>query len=85
VKYRVELTKSATRELRRIPEPFHAAIIMKLRALEKDPRPAGCKKLVGESGYWRIRVGNYRVIYSISDVIKLVRVEHIGDRKDVYK
>ena len=85
MKYRVELARSATRELRRIPDPFHDAIVKKLRALEDDPRPAGCKKLVGDSGYWRIRVGNYRVIYSIADVVRLVRIEGVSDRKDAYR
>lgn len=85
MKYRVELTRTAQRELRRIPAPFHDVIVQKLKGLEKDPRPAGCKKLVGESGYWRLRVGNYRVIYAITDVIKLVRVDSVADRKDVYK
>ncbi len=85
MKYRVELTRTAQRELRRIPNPFHDVIVQKLKGLENDPRPPGCKRLVGESGYWRIRVGNYRVIYAITDVIKLIRVDSVADRKDVYK
>ena len=48
VKYRVELTRTAQRELRRIPNPFHDVIVQKLKGLENDPRPPGCKRLVGE-------------------------------------
>ena len=83
--YRVELVRSAVRELRRVPEPYHSAITRALRNLEQDPRPAGCKKLAGGSGQWRIRVGPYRIIYEIHDTIRLVRVERVADRKDAYR
>jgi mRNA interferase RelE/StbE len=85
VSYAVELSRSAARELRRVPEPYHASIVRVLQRLEKDPRPSGCKKLAGSHGLFRIRVGVYRVIYEVSDRIKLVMVERIADRKDVYK
>jgi mRNA interferase RelE/StbE len=85
VSYRVELTRSAVRELRRIPIPYHDAITRALLKLQDDPRPNGCKKLVGGSGQWRIRVGSFRVIYEIQDVIRLVRIERVTDRKDAYR
>jgi mRNA interferase RelE/StbE len=53
--------------------------------LEDNPRPPGCKKLVGEENAWRIRVGNYRVLYEIKDRVLIVHVVEIGHRKDVYK
>ncbi|MEM6395672.1 MAG: type II toxin-antitoxin system RelE/ParE family toxin [Bacteroidota bacterium] len=53
--------------------------------LESDPRPTGCKRLRGETSLWRIRVGDYRVIYSIDDEIKIVLVTKVGSRGDVYK
>lgn len=83
--YTVELTRSAARELRRVPEPYHASIIRALKGLEQDPRPSGCKKLIGYQDLYRVRVGVYRVVYEVSDRIKLVIVERIADRKDVYK
>ena len=73
------------RELRQVPMPYHDAITRALVKLEAQPRPHGCKKLVGGSGQWRIRVGPYRVIYEIQDVIRLVRVERVSDRKDAYR
>ncbi len=82
--YRVELARSAARELGRVPSPYHDAIIGALRGLEMHPRPKGCKKLVGGNGLWRIRIGPYRVVYSISDVIKLVKVERVRSRKEAY-
>lgn len=83
--YAVELTRSAARELRRVPEPYHASILRALRGLEEHPRPTGCKKLVGYQGLFRICVGVYRVVYEVSDKIKLVVVERISDRKSAYK
>jgi len=54
-----------------------------IRDLANTPRPAGCKKLSGRSG-WRIRVGNYRVIYEIDDNTQTITVMHVGHRRDVY-
>jgi mRNA interferase RelE/StbE len=85
VTYRVELTRSAVRELRSVAEPYHTALVRALRALEEDPRPKGSKKLVGGSGQWRIRVGSYRMIDEIHDVIRLVRVERIAHRREAYR
>ncbi|MCL4283265.1 MAG: type II toxin-antitoxin system RelE/ParE family toxin [Flavobacteriales bacterium] len=53
--------------------------------MAEDPRPPGCKKLTGHKDLWRIRIGNYRVIYFIGDQIKLVRVEKVSDRKQAYR
>lgn len=83
--YTVELSRSATRELRRVPEPYHTSIVRVLRGLEEEPRPSGCKKLAGATGLFRVRVGVYRIIYEVSDRIKLIVVERIADRKDAYK
>ncbi len=71
--------------MRRVPQPYHDAIVRALRGLEVDPRPSGCKKLVGREGCWRIRVGVYRVVYEVADVIRLVRVERVAHRKDAYR
>jgi mRNA interferase RelE/StbE len=54
-----------------------------IASLAENPRPSGCKKLVGREG-WRIRIGNYRVIFEIDDVKREVTVMHIGHRRDIY-
>jgi len=59
-------------------------IISVLKALEENPRPHGCKKLKGYKNLWRARIGDYRIIYAIEDVILLVDVREIGHRKDIY-
>jgi mRNA interferase RelE/StbE len=53
-------------------------------ALETDPRPPGCVKLAGREG-WRVRVGDYRVLYSIDDNARVISVKQIGHRRDVYR
>ena len=83
--YQVELARSADRELWRLPEPYRSKIFLEIKALGEDPRPKGCKKLKGAKDAWRIRFGPYRVLYTIKDALRVVRVESVGDRKDVYK
>ena len=57
----------------------------KIDGLANDPRPSGCKKLQGSDNEYRIRIGNYRVIYTIADVVKIVTIIKIADRKDAYR
>ena len=83
--YKVVVSKSAEKELSALPKGIIERIIYAVIALGENPRPGGCKKLKGYSNLWRIRIGNYRIIYSIDDVILLVDVREIGHRKDIYK
>ncbi|MCL5991581.1 MAG: type II toxin-antitoxin system RelE/ParE family toxin [Bacteroidetes bacterium] len=53
-------------------------------ALKSEPRPAGCKKLIGFHNLWRIRIGDYRIIYSIDDSDKIIDISTIKHRKDAY-
>jgi mRNA interferase RelE/StbE len=83
-RYTVVLTQTAEKELRRLPSKVIEKIIAVLKSLEENPRPVGCKKLKGYKNLWRIRVGDYRLIYAIEDVVMLVDVREIGNRKDIY-
>jgi mRNA interferase RelE/StbE len=83
--YEVVLSKTAEKNLSKLPAKIIAIIIPVLELLINNPRPLGCKKLKGFSNLWRVRVGNYRVIYSIEDKILLVDIREIRHRKDVYK
>ena len=84
--YRVSIRKQALKELAEIPKNESSKIVSAIDGLREEPRPSGCKKLKGEHEYfWRIRVGKYRVLYKIEDVIKVVEVGKIGHRKDVYE
>jgi mRNA interferase RelE/StbE len=82
--YQVILPKSAQKELDRLPNQIEARILLALAGLETQPRPVGCKKLRGESA-WRIRVGDYRVVYEIHDKVLQVIVIAIGHRREVYR
>lgn len=84
--YIVTIRKQALKELEHLPKKANQQISKAINDLSINPRPYGCKKLKGESEYiWRIRVGNYRILYTIEDQVKIVEVRKVGDRKDVYQ
>jgi mRNA interferase RelE/StbE len=83
-KYRIEIKKSAIKELNTIPRKDLKKIVLKISSLSDDPRPKGCVKLSGMERY-RIRQGNYRILYSIDDEILVVYVVKIRHRKEVYR
>ena len=83
--YRVELKPSASKELGRLPDRVIARIVPRLEGLAANPRPPGCKKLQGGDKEWRIRVGDYRVVYTVDDHNRLVEVTHIRHRSVVYE
>jgi mRNA interferase RelE/StbE len=83
--YRVELTKAAAKELRKLDVGVRRRVLAGIAELEEDPRPPGCKKLVGESNAWRIRIGDYRVLYDVIDDVLIVTVVRVAHRREVYK
>ncbi len=83
--YRLVLTSSAEKELRDLPVSLIARIAPRIENLAVNPRPPGCKKLKGGDKEWRIRVGDYRVVYTIDDARTLVEVMRIRHRSAVYK
>jgi mRNA interferase RelE/StbE len=82
--YTVNLKRSAERELGRLPAEIRDKIIRRLISLKEDPRPVGAKKLRSREGY-TIRIGNYRVLYAISDLEKEVEVFSVAHRREVYR
>ena len=82
--YRVALTTSAEKELQDLPSKLIARIVSRLDGLATSPRPRGCKKLKDGNNEWRIRVGDYRVVYEIDDAAKIVDVTRIAHRREVY-
>lgn len=83
--YRIEYKPSAEREFLALPKEVQKRIRPKIEALAIDPRPPGSKKLRGYQNRWRIRVGDYRVIYEVYDRELLVLIVKIGHRSDVYE
>jgi mRNA interferase RelE/StbE len=82
--YTVFILPSAQKQLNKLPNAIATRIEDKLMELERDPRPTGCKKLKGRDA-WRIRIGDYRVIYEISDGVLIVTVIAIGHRREIYE
>lgn len=82
--YRVEIRKSAAKALARIATKDRGRIAEAIKALANDPRPAGCKAMQDREGY-RIRVGNYRVLYTVDDQVHVVDVISIGHRREIYR
>lgn len=83
--YEALLSKAARKQLFTLPVFVHNKIIEDISALTTSPRPPGCKKLKGYKNAWRIRVGDYRVIYEIQDQVLLIIVIAIGHRKNIYE
>ena len=82
--YKIIIKSSAAKELKRLPKTDVQRITSKIQALSKEPRPQGCEKLSAQERY-RIRQGNYRIIYSIEDYKLIVYVVKIAHRGSVYK
>jgi mRNA interferase RelE/StbE len=81
--YTVEFTTAAARQVKKLPVQTRIRLGNAIKALVDDPRPPGSKKLSGRNA-WRIRVGDYRVIYEIEDDKVLVTIFRVGNRRDVY-
>ena len=83
--YRLELKPSAAKSLSKLPRVAQRAIAEALEGLSENPRPHGVTKLTGEDNLYRVRAGDYRVVYTIQDNILLVLVLRIAHRRDAYR
>jgi mRNA interferase RelE/StbE len=82
--YRVLIKPSAAKELESIPLRDRRRVVAKIESLAQDPRAPSCEKLTGHEQY-RIRQGNYRILYTIDDPVLIVVVVRIGHRREVYR
>ena len=83
--YRVEFKPSAARALRKLDADIQRRVIARVETLAENPRPPGAEKLEGMRDLYRIRVGDYRIIYQVADKVLLVLVVRVGHRRDVYR
>ena len=83
--YTIIFKPRARRELAKIPKKVAERIARAIDTLADQPRPSGCKKLTNEDGLWRIRVGDYRIVYKIEDDRLVVLIVTLGHRRDVYR
>lgn len=84
MKYAVQFSPRAQRDLRSPPAQVVQRVLPRIETLTDEPRPAGAKKLSGDHDVWRIRIGDYRILYAINDHIRIVEVRKVGHRKDIY-
>ena len=83
--YQVLFTPRAEREFESLPEAARRRIAPRIDALAEEPRPRGIKKLQGREGTYRLRAGDYRVLYTIEDRVVTVVVVRVGHRRDIYE
>jgi mRNA interferase RelE/StbE len=82
--YRVEISRRAAKSVSSLDKALRRKILAAIDALSANPRPVGCKKLAGQEA-WRVRVGDYCIIYEIHDQILLVIVVDAGHRREIYR
>ncbi len=83
--YTVVFSRPAEKEFEKLDLTVARRILPKIKALAAESRPAGCRKIVGEENAWRIRIGDYRVIYTVDERLRAVRVERVRHRSQVYE
>jgi mRNA interferase RelE/StbE len=84
-RYEIHLTSSARKEVRDLEKPIASRIGTALDNLATEPRPSGCRKLEGEVDSWRIRIGDYRIIYAIDDGAGTIRIVAVRHRREAYR
>ena len=82
--YSVWVLRRAQKELAQLPRDSYNQVRDRILALADGPKPSGCRKLTGREG-WRLRVGDFRVLYEIDDESKRVTILHVGHRRDIYR
>ena len=83
--YEVYLERSAENDLKRLPTSTFDRIVYQIKTLAEKPRPSGCRKITGSKNDWRIRIGDYRVLYEVNDRAKAVRVMRVRHRREAYR
>jgi mRNA interferase RelE/StbE len=84
-RYTVQIAPAAERQIRKLEATVRRRILNRMETLQTNPRPAGVEKLSDSEGLYRVRVGDFRIIYEIEDRITRLLVLKVGDRKEVYK
>lgn len=83
--YRIEVAPAAVRQLRKLDPAARRRVQAAIELLADQPRPGGAKKLAGGDGEWRVRTGDYRIVYEVHDDVLLVLVVAVGHRRDIYQ
>ncbi len=85
MKYTIEISKTAEKQLKKIPKEYQGRIVNSILSLGNNPYPYGYKKLSGFDDVYRVRVADYRIVYSVEDKRLVIIVLKLGHRKDIYR
>jgi mRNA interferase RelE/StbE len=85
VAYTIQFKPLALRQLEKLPRDIQKKLAANIESMRADPFPSGCKKMAAIPDTWRVRVGDYRVVYQVRQKLLLVLVLTVGHRKDVYR
>ncbi|MGH3510281.1 MAG: type II toxin-antitoxin system RelE family toxin [Nocardioidaceae bacterium] len=85
VTYRIQIAPAALRQLRKLDRAAQRRVQAAIELLADEPHPSGAKKLVGGEGEWRVRTGDYRIVYGIHDEVLLVLVVAVDHRREIYR
>ena len=83
--YGVNFRRSADKDLRRLDAATERRVVRAIQELARQPRPTGCRKLVGSENAFRIRIGDYRVIYTVDDAVREIVIESVRHRREAYR
>ena len=83
--HNVFFERTAKDDLQRLPKELFTRILDRIRSLGDEPRPPGCRKMSGSKNDWRIRIGEYRVVYEVDDALKRVNVMRVKHRREAYR
>jgi mRNA interferase RelE/StbE len=83
--YEVYLERGAENDLKRLPTSTFDRIVRQIKTLAENPRPSGYRRITGSKNDWRIRIGDYRVLYEVNDKAKAVRVMRVRHRREAYR
>lgn len=85
MRYRIDLTRRAAKALDAIDKPHRRRVMAVIDRLAENPRPPQCVKLAGSDNSWRVRAGDYRIVYEVHDTRLLVLVIDVGHRSEIYR
>lgn len=83
--YKVKANKNAVKEIKKLPKDIQILVLKKIRKLSLTPRPRGVRKIVGEEKLWRLRIGDYRLVYIIDDTAEEIEILYVRKREDAYR
>lgn len=83
--YTINIKKTAVKQINALPKKIKKRVLAKINDLENNPRPSGCMKLKGRKNLYRIRIGDYRIIYSVNDYELIIYIFQVGHRREIYQ